>query len=845
MAHFYDLVRLRLGSKGLHQLGVVFPLSSLIGLTLLSFLHAQVSDISRNGSRRSALKDLLPNSSDEEDHHRVIVSESDSDNNLDFALDYNQNDFDMGTTHGKVSRKAQEVENPEMEIDSWPPKTYSGSGAVFCVTPMLHAKYDPKFCYKWRNTAQNVQKAVEVLDEFGSAHGGFEACFTGEPPLNIEYRKDAYQNAWDLCLMRCKKVLQAHFSVALHAVCLYIRSKHESRLWNMNMLPTAVLTLGVDSSDHPILFGVLQSRLKRRSRSVAFLRPSVCTTMSKLMRSLLQQIVPDIRSSSEQSFVSIQRYAETVENFALTIVVENVEQWSNSDLLGIFLSIASQYSVELNMTLILAASSTKESVFNILPAIVLQHLTIRSFQVCASTTAIDLILRNTMLAPDAPFQLSSAVLKWILETVKFLDYSVSSLVTKLKFIYWLFYYTHPMSWIAGTTMDAESFVKDGVPSDELMAPIGRIVHRFFVEYPYMQYEDSGKAYLAWFREKVVTVSRPSRSCREPSKEPISVAGALRQWKSKYRRLVAFRSLALQLFMVVRHLPVLLRSSPSSSSTGWIHLPEESIKFIDAIKREEDDRLATAAGTNGGKNLGHVNGLFDASVMERHDWYGCPHTIEYYALITNPRPVINWAFEPYRNDNTQLKVLFDVWMSIINEERTSSSRPALCNTLNSIFAEARAGFELADQALKAKAEEASNPQKPRKKAKITKTASQSSEIPQSSQEEGTIESAETIVRDAFAKSAINIDKFHQNLIKRMKEVILGAFEEDASAHTPLSLDLTFADVAVLNRRFNPNIRPSQTNQVLDMVSELHEVKKKKTPVEKRQAGRARGTSSGKT
>lgn len=722
---------------------------------------------------------MLPNSSDEEEDRSVAPSDSDSDDLEDLTLDFNQNDFDVDAVRIGIAQGAKKPEASHVEIESWPPSTYSSSRAIFCVTPLHHAKRDPKFGSLGRGGKLSMKQAEDELGAFGLSHGGFEPCFVDEPPSNIERRMDAYVRAWDMCLLRATKVLSAHISVALSDVCRFVRGRHESLSWGMNILPTAVMMFGVDFSDHPAFFGVLHSKLKSRARSLVFLSPTVCSTMAKLMRSLTKQVIPDITASSEHSFISIRTYAKTRERFALTIVVESLEQWSNSGLLDSFLDMASHYSTELHMTLILAVSSTKDSVHHILSSSVLQHLSIRAFQIAASTTAIDLILKNTIMAPDAPFQLANPVLKWVLENIKFLNYSVSALITKLKFIYWRFYYTHPLSWMAGTSIDAKSFEKNGEVSPELMEPLRRATHRFIVTYPYLTHQHVN--YLEWFRNRA-TSSR--LAAQFELRSPPALIG---KWKSRYKRTTLLRSVALQLFMVTRHLGVFPSAASCNSNSSNSVVPrdmESLLKLFERIKDEEDRRLSAKSGGHGtSKNLGQVHGLFDETVMERHEWYGCPHTIEYYALLADTKNVVNSAFDPYRNDVPLLKRLFDSWMSIINDEVLASDHPKIQKVLKSLFLDDGRLFEKC----------------------------------------GLHDPKQSLVKPPKPLKAEHIGRFLDSLLSRMKDVIVSAFEEDISAHNPLSLELTFSDVAILNRRFNPNIRSAQTNQSLAMVAELHEAK----------------------
>jgi hypothetical protein len=788
-----------------------------------------LSDFDGFGGNRRATRDLLPDSDDEETAQKFRPDyDSDDDDGGVSALEFNQLDFDFGQGPTRArSSTHQRAESAFDELDhhSWPISTNSASSGIFYVTPNTHMSLDPKFRPSGVSNAKRAaQIAEQNLKNFNSTRGGFEPCYTGEPEDHVQLRSDTYARAWDLCLQRCSKVASTHFGLGITELCRYVRRDHNVWSWPLPVIPTAIVTLGMDASDHPIFFGVLEKQLKRGSRHVAFLRPSQCTSMAKLMKSFLGQVVKGIRASSEQSYATLQRYVElraaNEESFFLTVVVEHVDQWTRPELLNDFIALTSHYSSQLKITLLLTVSCTTNSLFHTLSASAMQLLSSRSFSISPSTTAIDLILKRTVLAPDAPFQLSETVLKWILENVKFLNHSVSSLVTKLKLIYWRFYYTQPFSWIPEHLPAFRKF--RNMPPSELQAsliePYSRQVHAFFSAHPELL--DANHASLApilGLEGKVFIPGVRSLDLPSPTDSVTLMVQYQEQWLRMMRARQRLKAVALELFLSLKYFS-LFRASDHVASARMGPGRNETMEFqrLEAMKT-----IGGAHYTATGKNLGQIDGLFDAAVQEHHDWYGCPHTMEYYALTTDPATTIGAEITHLKNEPKIICIVLLRWAAIIDSLASNSDNLTLRRTLSNLLVHEIQGLQ-ATGLLRL------NPLfKPLSSVQSKPTASKAS---QASKDRGTqmehldkgllanpLEVAEDFV---FLEHKNHISqKLLKSTVSKMENILLTAYQDSPETLTPLSVAFTFSDVGLLNRRFNPNILAGQTNQVLAMVSDL--------------------------
>lgn len=751
---------------------------------------------------------LHNSSSEDEDLISSIVGE---DRHLeeDFALEFNQRDFDLRDEREKfppmVALSAKSVQQV-LDHQHWPPSTYSASSGIFVVTPKDHTAQDPRFKPSKRKSR------VELNDDaFPRPRGTFEPCFTGEPSNFIQYRMDAFTTAWDMCLQRCTKVVSAHFKLAVTELCRFLRQTHNCWSWPINIIPTAVVVLGVDTSDYPIFFGVLKRHLKHGQRRVAFLDPAVCNSVSRLMDSFFKQVAPNESKSSGFSMATLQRYVEEVREtsanpaagfsgFSLTVVIQTAEHWANTDVLSEFLEMVSHYAAFLELTVVLQLSAGRDQLSAALPAATLQLMSSKTFHVTSSSSAIDLVLKHTLFAKDAPFKTSHKFLKWTLENLKFLNHSISALVTKLKLVYWRFFYTQPLSWLLGEDgLKLLVSVAFSPGRNALVAPFERLIESFFA-YHRMSEEEMVNHKFIQILHDMNEIPKPSTppaakansrtrrqkqevAANQPEANPAPVIRAtLNKWLSSFRRSMALKATALELFVSLKHFSISSESSSAGSLPGVSNL-EEELKKVQSIRDVAE------------MGLGHRKiakdftiGLAADEDLEIHDWYGCPYAYEYYALITSTRQVVHAALGYVRRDENKLRNVLRHWMTIIEGLEDSRDTKALFEVLQSIFEPYMEWLEEAGEDM------------------VTEEENESA-------------------LDHRATVNSRRDKILDNLLKKMEEVLISAFEEQETAKTPLSESFATSDedVALLNRRFNPNIKPSQENGLSSLIADIERVK----------------------
>lgn len=772
--------------------------------------------LSTDGKHVSAVyeRDLLPDSSDEEDNKKLTFSEEEGDVEFyddDSDDDFNQSDFDVRTGAQKVAM--QREKRAEIVLDQdWPPSTSSASIGIFAVTPKEHARLDPRFAsFGARRHSLDGKANDEKRAKFAAGKGGFEECYNGEPAHFKQLRAEAFTMAWDLCLERCTRIVAAHFKLSITELCRFVRQKHDAWSWSLNVIPCATVVLGVDTSDHPVFFGSLKRQLQRGRRRVAFLNPATCTTMSKTLDSFVKQVVPHENRTFDSSLASIQRFVENIRSeaqtvfsgFSLTIIIQNVEHWANTNILNDFLELVSHYAAHWELTIVLAVSSSRESVQTALSPLAMQLLSSKTFYITSSTTAIDLILRSTILAADAPFQPSAKFLKWILENVKFLNHSISALVTKLKFIYWRFFYTQPLSWISvDDGLRQLEWIAKRAPIDTLLQPFSRLVASYFTHIPMQEDTMRHHEYVtmlkyleeASLREKEIfgeDGERRENAKKTGRKSSSNVSGdkdeeecqnavnvlkeALTKWTKSFQRACLLRAVVLDMFMALKHFSLL--------STGVEVLSEKLPTKMDAetqlLQVQGVREMAELNKKRLGTNLGSKNGIYDETTEEDHTWYGCPHAYEYYALMTNARAVVHSALNQVRGDVRKLNNVLVHWLSIIARLASSRESTHLHNVLSSIFE------------------------------------------PELQWIQKHISCLNSVRKKKNALSPDELEMLSSHLLEKMQDVLLSAFSSQMAVKTPISFALTISDedTAQLNRRFNPNIRPSQANGITTLLTDL--------------------------
>lgn len=656
---------------------------------------------------------MLHNSSSEEEAPISRILDGERNLEDDIGIEFNQADFDLHDGSYKAAPTAAlnaKVAQQFIDSRNWPPTTYSASSGIFIVTPRDHNLLDPHF--KVHSSSDgNSKSAIDhsTAPHISASRGVFEASYPGEPPAFIQYRMDAFASAWDLCLQRCTKVVEAHFKLAIIELCRFIRQSHSCWSWPINIIPTAVFVLGVDISDYPIFFGVLKRHLKRGHRRIAFLDPNTCTSMSKLMDSLFKQVIPLEHKASHRNMASLQRYVEEIRenttssfsDFKLTIVVQSVEHWANNNVLADFLEMISHYASFLGLTMVLQVSSGRDQLTAALPASTLQLMTSKTFYITSSSSAIDLVLKHTILAKDAPFKPSQKFLKWILENLKFLNHSISSLVTKLKIVYWRFFYTQPLSWFTGS--EGPGLLHSILASSNrnaIIEPFERLIESYFsrnnasIE---VMMDHKLVLLLKDIHSKVAnaktnpTVQPPKKRGHHTSKTAYQsdpdtslddLQNTLVKWSSALRRSMLLKATALELFVALKHLAISSESDGhlSAMHNGKIDMEDQLVQVqgMRDIAEMSIGRRRIAKDFNLGLTAEHD--------LEIHDWYGCPNAYEYYALLTNTRQVVHAALGHIRGDEKKLRNVLKHWLVII--ERLSYHRDSqrLFMVLKAIFEE---------------------------------------------------------------------------------------------------------------------------------------------------------------
>lgn len=762
---------------------------------------------------------MLHNSSSEDEAPISSIVGEDRHAEEDIDLEFNQADFDL--RDGKadyppsvaLNAKAAKIVPQAIDAQHWPPSTYSASSGIFVITPKDHTARDPRLRPDPR--ARRRVKKASLGEHFGRPRGTFEPSYAGEPAAFIQYRMDAFASAWDMCLQRCAKVVAAHFKLAVTELCRFIRQRHTCWSWPINVIPTAVVVLGVDTSDYPVFFGVLKRHLKHGQRRVVFLDPAVCTSISRLMDSFFKQVIPSASKSSGYSLALLQRHVEEVREaydnlvfgfsgFSLTIVVQTAEHWASNDVLSDFLEMISHYAAFLELTVVLQLSAGRDQLSAALPAATLQLMTSKTFHITSSSSAIDLVLKHTIFAKDAPFRASHKFLKWILENLKFLNHSISAIVTKLKLIYWRFFYTQPLSWITGNDgLKLLASVLGSPTRETLIQPFERLIEAYFVEnrIPLDEMEQHPFIYLlkdihsrVAFAQTMVQPPiapvkqhprhKPKRVYvpRDDSLDPLREA--LIKWLTSHKRSMLLKSTALELFVALKHFAFSSKSNESLSAlyTGKIDMEDQLVQ----IQGMRDVAEMTFGRRTVGRDF--TLGLAAEDDLEIHDWYGCPHAYEYYALMTNTKQVVHAALIHIRGDESKLRNVLKHWMVVIGNLANSSETRPLHGVLHRLFAE--------DVAWLGEEEE---------------NESSEEDEPAAAPSEGAAPS--------------NHSKLLDKLLKKIEEVIIGAFDEDDTSKTPITESFVTSDedVALLNRRFNPNVKPSQENGLALIIADVEKLK----------------------
>jgi hypothetical protein len=410
----------------------------------------------------------------------------------------------------------------------------------------------------------------------------------------------------------------------------------------------------------------------------------------------------------------------------------------------------------------------------------MQLLMSRTFQLAPSSSAVDMILKETILSDSCPFRVSEPVLKWLLETIKFLNHSVSSIVTKIKLIYWRFFSTRSLSWVPVDFRTA-MYGKDWV---EIYEPFSRRLHHFLHKFPAMdsQHPDLTRlvvkaAAASPFSTEPLdandAVESAEASLSDPQLDALKIISQFSRWTKMFKSSQMLRSFALTLFIIAKHM---VPFSPNGS-TG-LH---NALDFILAIKAHQrlltsiDKSFSTSKKASKESSLKRNAELAHANLedLQDHSWDGCPQALEYLALLTRPADCVRTSMAYLSQNPKSLLLVLQHWQDAAASLENRPEYELLHQLFVKLFGEALAPLEqIADQ-------HAENPS----------------------------ESFEPEVHQF-------LDRLHH----KMEEFVINSFVPDIDPD-PVSEDLVFDDVAFLIKRCNPNIQVSQAIQTLTLIADL--------------------------
>uniref|UniRef100_A0A8D8T2L7 Origin recognition complex subunit 3 n=1 Tax=Cacopsylla melanoneura TaxID=428564 RepID=A0A8D8T2L7_9HEMI len=250
-----------------------------------------------------------------------------------------------------------------------------------------------------------------------------------------------------------KSLLEIHKEIQnnlFNELLSFIQKSHS----DVDRIATALLMLGVNVSDHTLLFKQLSVHLSVVTPMIAVVSSKVCTSIRSMIQSIITQLIhtatdapiesnaSDMESDNEDADINLKKthydfphfqdyYNETGCKNKLVIILEDYESFPCT-LLNEFLLILHEYLATLPFVLICGVSTSPSIIHSTLNYDVISTMMIHTFNIQPSIEFLNLITDRIILKNEFPVLLHPSILEFLIDNFLFFDFSVHTFMKGVK-----------------------------------------------------------------------------------------------------------------------------------------------------------------------------------------------------------------------------------------------------------------------------------------------------------------------------------------------------------------------------------------------------------------------------
>ncbi|CAG2115489.1 unnamed protein product, partial [Medioppia subpectinata] len=236
---------------------------------------------------------------------------------------------------------------------------------------------------------------------------------------------------------------------------------------NVGLIPTALLSIGINSSEHKFICDLLVDTIQDLTSSVVYVNCAQTASMSAIFKAFSDAIMTDdvVRTAGlddiqlkRLTFGSLFKiYEENVlktndNNFCPPIVVflDDIENCGHQ-LVSTLILILKEYMRNIAFILIISKSNETTSLQYLLPSSATDYLLVHHFQTVSGRVVIDEIINEAFIASDVTFKLGPNVLDFMLKMFAKFDFSIQNIQHIIKYPLFCHFYANELSFLSQST----------------------------------------------------------------------------------------------------------------------------------------------------------------------------------------------------------------------------------------------------------------------------------------------------------------------------------------------------------------------------------------------------------
>ncbi|NXU59708.1 ORC3 protein, partial [Turnix velox] len=321
-------------------------------------------------------------------------------------------------------------------------------------------------------------------------------------PEDVALRFVICQSLWNEIKLETEQIQEDLSKQLFDNLVSFLRRSHsefqeKTTEWAYQMksreIPTAALVLGVNVTDHDLIFRSLSEVLQNNiTPYIAFLEAKDCSGIKNLMKKLMEQLMNcsiDVDSLEDEDYVQVSQsrvrcsmtslinwYESVTKNTdsenprkkrasssrhwqspPIVVVLKDLESFTTK-VLQDFIVISSQHIHEFPLVLIFGIATSPMIIHSLLPHSVSSLLCIELFQSLSSKEHLSTIVDKLLLTARFPFKLGEKVLQVLINIFLYHDFSVHNFIKGFQLSIVEHFYSQPLSILCCHLEDAKKRV---------------------------------------------------------------------------------------------------------------------------------------------------------------------------------------------------------------------------------------------------------------------------------------------------------------------------------------------------------------------------------------------------